>query len=279
MSSPIVRPLTPEEIAELVTWAGEEGWNPGLNDARAFTAADPEGFIGCFVDGAMAASISAVRYGSDFGFIGLYICKPEHRGKGYGRRVWDAGMATLAGRTVGLDGVPEQQANYASMGFAPVYETVRWSGRITPASPSGQTQLVSEQDDLEKIIAFDRAYFPGPRTSFLSLWLAEPHRTRAIFRDKNLAGYGVLRKCLDGFKLGPLFARDDAAAKALLQALACDCGGDTIHIDVPAPQTEFSRHLMDVGFSAGFTTARMYRGRVPDIDMSGIFGISTLELG
>jgi hypothetical protein len=279
MPSPIVRTLTPDEIIELVSWAGDEGWNPGAGDAKAFAAADPDGFIGCFVDGTFVAGISAVRYGTDFGFIGLYICRPEHRGKGHGRLVWDAGMAALAGRTIGLDGVPEQQANYASMGFVPAYETVRWSGRPEAVALSQQTQTVANAKLHNDIIAFDRSYFPGPRTSFLNVWLDRPHVARAAFRQEKLAGYGVLRECLDGYKLGPLFARDAEAATALFNDLAHDCGGDAIHIDVPGPQVEFARHLRQSGFSAGFTTARMYRGPAPDIDMNGIFGISTLELG
>src|SRR5687767_13477747 len=112
-ASPKIRPLTLPEVETLVDWAAGEGWNPGRNDAAAFHAADPDGFLGGFVGGEMVSGISAVAYGADFGFIGLYICRPDMRGKGYGRAVWDAGMARLEGRTVGLDGVPAQQANYA----------------------------------------------------------------------------------------------------------------------------------------------------------------------
>ena len=67
----------------------------------------------------MVAGISAVDYGAGVGFIGLYICRPDMRGLGYGRAVWDAGMARLAKATIGLDGVPAQQANYRNIGFVP----------------------------------------------------------------------------------------------------------------------------------------------------------------
>ena len=76
---PFIRTLTLAETGELVDWAAGEGWNPGRDDAPAFHAADPGGFIGAFVDGAMVAGISAVAYGDDFGFIGLYICRPDCR--------------------------------------------------------------------------------------------------------------------------------------------------------------------------------------------------------
>src|SRR5689334_19611717 len=111
-----IRRLTLGEIRTLLDWAGAEGWNPGLDDALPFQAADPQGFLGAFVDQQMVAGISAVAYDAHFGFIGLYICHPDWRGQGHGKAVWDAAIAYLGDRTIGLDGVPQQQANYAKMG-------------------------------------------------------------------------------------------------------------------------------------------------------------------
>lgn len=138
--TPIIRTLSLAEVATLVDWAAGEGWNPGRQDAAAFHAADPEGFLGAFVGEEMVAGIAAVAYGGDFGFIGLYVCRPDMRGKGYGKAVWDAGMARLSGRTVGLDGVPAQQVNYRSMGFVDDYPTFRWSGRFAGAAQPEPTQ-------------------------------------------------------------------------------------------------------------------------------------------
>ena len=45
-------------------------------------------------------------------FLGFYIVKPELRGQGHGLRLWQAGMARLDDRVVGLDGVIAQQENY-----------------------------------------------------------------------------------------------------------------------------------------------------------------------
>src|SRR5262249_23948402 len=38
-----VRTMTPEEVVLATDWAAAEGWNPGLNDARCFAAAAPDG--------------------------------------------------------------------------------------------------------------------------------------------------------------------------------------------------------------------------------------------
>ena len=82
------RTMTRQEIEIPIEWAAKEGWNPGLYDGESFHAADPDGFILGLLDDEPIASISAVKYGTSFGFIGFYIVKPEYRGKGYGIQTW-----------------------------------------------------------------------------------------------------------------------------------------------------------------------------------------------
>src|SRR6218665_3532410 len=117
----------------------------------------------------MVAGISAVAYDAHFGFIGLYICHPHWRGQGHGKAVWDAGMAYLGTRTIGLDGVPEQQANYAGMGFVPAYDTIRMSGILTAEREAFPLASVGD------VAVLDRLCFPASRDRFLRHWLAPPN--------------------------------------------------------------------------------------------------------
>lgn len=106
-----------DDVQRMARWAGDENWNPGNTDAHAFFAADPGGFLIGRLDGEPVACISVVKYGQAFGFLGFYIVRPELRGKGYGLEIWRAGMARLAGRNIGLDGVVALQGNYRKSGF------------------------------------------------------------------------------------------------------------------------------------------------------------------
>ena len=128
-----VRPMRREELAFAIDLAAREGWNPGLNDAECFFAADPGGFLIGELAGEPIGCISAVSYAGRYGFIGLYMVRPEFRGRGYGLRMWQAAMARLRGHNVGLDGVPAQQANYARSGFRLAYRNVRYQSRATRA--------------------------------------------------------------------------------------------------------------------------------------------------
>ncbi|MBL8579494.1 MAG: GNAT family N-acetyltransferase [Mesorhizobium sp.] len=281
MTPRIIRTLDPAEVGTLVDWAAGEGWNPGLDDAAAFSAADPEGFLGAFVDGDMLAGICAVRYGVSYGFIGLYISHPDHRGEGHGKAVWDAGMARLSGRIVGLDGVDAQFDNYLSKGFVPAYRTIRFGGRFSPVGEGVDVGVPRPVDFtpalLEEAITFDGKIFPQPRRAFLERWLAPPHIVSVAVSGGRMAGYGVMRACGVGSKIGCLAAIDLPTAKALFVSLADQAEGE-VFIDVPQPQGEFARFLAASNLVPGFETTRMYHGGAIPL-YSGLFGVTTLELG
>ena len=79
-----IRPMSGADLATAIGWAAAEGWNPGLADAGPFRAEDPGGFLMGWLGDRPVASISVIRYGAGFGFLGFYICLPEHRGQQVG---------------------------------------------------------------------------------------------------------------------------------------------------------------------------------------------------
>ena len=283
-AGPDIRVMTAGDVAVALDWARAEGWNPGHQDAAQFQAADPGGFLMAFADGQPAASISVVRYGASHGFLGLYIAAPAFRGRGIGWQLWQRGMAHLEGRVVGLDGVVAQQANYAKSGFAIAHRNIRFQGgpfRLDPAPGSGKGEdSVTAISGLllPAVIAYDRICFGAPRDGFTISWLAA-HTALALIRDGRIAGYGVIRPCVDGCKIGPLFADDGAAADTLFQALAATVPGSRITLDCPEPNRAACSLAERHGLQPVFETARMYRGPNPRLPLDRIFGITTFELG
>lgn len=278
----ICRPLRAPEIETAVDWAAAEGWNPGLADAQAFAAADPEGFWGAERDGALLACITAVRTGEDFGFIGFYIAKPEIRGQGVGIALWRAAMARLAGRCVGLDGVVAQQANYRRSGFELAWNNARYQSdnpRIAPAAPADIRDAAAIP--FAQLLAFDAQAFGLPRPDFLRAWISAPgHRARVLLDPAGeVAGLAVLRPCREGSKLGPLFARDAEVARALIADAAPHRAAGPLILDLPEPHAEAVALARSMGMEKGFETARMYTRPPSPMRREWIFGLTSFELG
>lgn len=101
----------------------------------------------------------------------------------------------------------------------------------------------------------------------------------AIVKDGAIEGYGVARRCRDGCKIGPLFSNGLDAASRLFAALADTSGSGNVHLDVPETSGDFAARLTSAGLQPGFETARMYKGETPELAQSGVFAITTLELG
>jgi GNAT superfamily N-acetyltransferase len=275
-----IRTMTRNDLDLAVEWAAREGWNPGLADAACFHAADPEGFlVGC-LNGEPVGCISAVVYGPIFGFLGFYIVKPDLRGRGYGYLLWQAGMARLENRVVGLDGVIAQQENYKRSGFVFAHRNIRFGG-VPNCEHDSDPRLTPIRAELEEtILAYDRAFFPASRDTFLRCWLRpEQRKAMALVENSQVRGYGVIRACRDGFKIGPLFADNDEGANLLFRALAAGANGQPVFLDCPEPNRSATDLAIRYGMSPVFETARMYRGPAPDLPLRRICGITTFELG
>jgi hypothetical protein len=285
----VVRKMTRSEVDFAVDLATQEGWNPGKYDADCFYAADPDGFLIGLLDGEPISSLSVVKYGDTYGFLGLYIVKKEYRDMGYGLRIWNEGMKYLQGRDIGLDGVLEQEGNYALSGFQLAYHNTRYKGLGIGTKNSTPDPRIVELSTipLDELLKYDDGLFPASRPEFLKAWVAQPESFGlGIIDNKTLAGYSVLRKCHDGYKIGPLFAENEDLAETLFCNLCNLISQDTpVFLDVPGEKENpaatalAKRH----GMKRVFETARMYRMGIAnaemDLPLDKWFGVTTFELG
>jgi hypothetical protein len=279
----MIRKLSRPEVDVALGWAAAEGWNPGLHDADAFLAADPDGFLGLEVDEELGVTISVVRYGDAFAFVGFYICRPDLRGQGFGVELFDAALAQRDATVLGLDGVLEQEATYARDGFVTAHHSVRFGGAPTSTDSGARAGIRPlTASDVDALVAFEREQhlFPAARPAFLQRWITARGSTALglVERDR-IVGYGVVRPCREGHKVGPLFCADRTAAERLLAALLDDIDRGPVFLDVPVPNRAGTALAHDLGLEPVFETARMYRGPAPDLRLDRVFGVTTFELG
>jgi hypothetical protein len=245
-----------------------------------FHAADPDGFFVGELAGEPIACLSCVRYGEHFGFLGQYIVRPAHRGRGFGLVIGKVGLAHLSGRNVGLDGVLDKVGSYERIGFRFAHHTIRFAGTGGGTRPDG---LVSLRDvPFAAVAEYDAICFPAPREAFLRALVALPESVGlAVWEGGRLAGYGVMRKSANAYKVGPLFADDAGAAAQLLGGLAAAIPGEPFCIDIPdgTVQPAGAELVRRFGLAEVFRSARMYTAGVPPFAAARVFGVTSLELG
>ena len=272
--------MSRDDLDLAINWAAAEGWNPGLADATAFHAADPEGFFVARVDEKPVATLSVVRYPDRFAFLGFYIVAEGWRGRGIGWRLWQDALAAREGYTIGLDGVVAQQANYAKSGFQLAHRNIRYCGLAPDAPwPDGAGLVDLRTVPFDRLLTYDKAGFGTARPAFLACWAGLPKsRGLAAIVDGTLRGYGVIRQCREGFKVGPLFADSAGIAEALFVGLTRTMVGP-IFVDPPETNRAAVQLAERFGFAPVFETARMYAGPAPATDWTKVYGVTTFELG
>jgi N-acetylglutamate synthase-like GNAT family acetyltransferase len=281
--------MTRPELDELVEWAAREGWNPGLHDAELFWATDPAAFIAASRDGELIGGGAITSYHGEFGFMGFFIVRPEYRSQGLGNTLWHARRERLLARlrpgaSIGMDGVFAMQDYYAKGGFVFSHRNLRFRAEINERPTTSQAD---DQDivplaavPFDQVVEYDRTCFPAPRATFLSGWITQADALAVgCRREGKLRGYGVIRRCREGCKIGPLFADDAPAANALYARLAEFAQGGPLFLDAPENNPAAMALVHQQGMTEVFGCARMYLGPPPAIAHERVFCVTTFELG
>jgi GNAT superfamily N-acetyltransferase len=274
----IIRKASFDEMQFLISSSEDEGWNPGVEDATPFYSTDPNGFFVAELNNQKIGCVSAVSYNEHFGFIGFYIVKPEYRGQGIGLKLWQKAIEKLKGRIIGLDSVVEIHNIYKKLGFDIHHKNIRFEGCPTKDCPSSVINL--KEISPETIFEYDRAIFGFDRNTFLTKWLqmTNCHSLGVVDKGK-LVGYGVIRSCVTGYKIGPLFADSDEIAEKIFLGLCSKVKGAPIFLDVPETNIKAIAIAEKYNMEEVFSTVRMYNKTPMKRLREKVYGVTSFELG
>jgi len=276
-----IRPMNRNELDMAIDWAEAEGWNPGLHDADCFYATDPDGFLIGLLEDEPVAMVSAVTYGDSYGFMGFYIVKPEFRERNFGLLLWDRGLEYLGNRCAGLDSVRPDLVSRQKPEFKPAHTNYRFKWIKNERSRAVSEVVELSQVPFSALSLYDREVFGFARDPFLKCWISRPGtRALGLMKNDEFSGYGVIRQCREGFKIGPLFADDAESARALFEALTTDVElGEPIYLDTPERNPGAVALAHSYGMTEVFRTTRMYNRQEPSLPLDKWFGITSFELG
>ena len=281
----IIRHPTNDELGIYSQLAEAENWGPcqELTAAVLLQVAAREELYLAEVGGEVVSIIGCIRHGESHGWVGLYICKPEFRGKGYGLALWRASVdaADFKDRTLGLTAVLEQVPNYERSGFKVAYKDFRYTAPAASllihqqqqsSAPSPHLCRSVSQADIPAALAYSATCIAADHSAFLSRWLSLPRMKAAmcVLPSGEVCGLGAIRPAgVAGFKIGPLFADSQETALAVMRQLVSLLGlsdDEKAQVRVVIDVSEINPKAIQLVESVvgavreGFYCVRMYRG-------------------
>jgi predicted N-acetyltransferase YhbS len=278
-SSLTLRPMTGPDIAAATLLSREQAWPHREEDWALFLEAG-EGIVAERA-GRVLGTVMAWRYGDDVATVGMVIVASDAQGQGVGRKLMEAMLGRLAGRTVVLNATAAGLPLYEKLGFvetgvihqhqaiAPgVAEAEEIPGeRVRPAgrSDEGLGDLYSRASGMDRTALFER--------------LAANAHTLVLTRDHHMAGFAQVRRFGRGWLVGPVVAPDPGGAKALILQALRTRAGTFCRLDVTG-DSGLSGWLEDLGLPRVDSVRTMVRGRRPDRDPGiSVHAIAAQALG
>jgi len=211
-----LRPMTPADIPEAAALSLSFNW-PHRSEDWAFLLGLGEGIV-AEMDGRIVGTAIAVPYGEDLATIGMVIVDKALHGQGLGRRLMEAMIDRLSGRTIVLNATDDGAPLYQKLGFSTVGRVFQHQ-IILPAIPApdlppGEEILPLAPNDADFAIAYSGA--GGSDRAALVAALLNHHPVIALRRDDIPVGFAALRRFGRGWTIGPVVASDLAAAKNLI---------------------------------------------------------------
>jgi GNAT superfamily N-acetyltransferase len=235
-----IDPLATSDLGAALALSAEAGWNQVEADWRlllrlghGFAARD---------GGRVVATALALPYPPSFGWVSMVLVHGPYRRRGLATRLVERATAALtaAGLVPVLDATPAGAEVYGRMGFRPLRRLMRWRG-----DGSGAATGPLDAGAAERARALDGVAFGADRGAILGDLAGRPAPFAAITPDAS--GHVFSRRGRTATQLGPLVARDEDSAVALLTAGIRTLAGHVL-VDVPQDATAVTACVQKHGF-------------------------------
>jgi ribosomal protein S18 acetylase RimI-like enzyme len=258
------RTMLPGDIGAGLSLCRLSGWNQLRKDWEIFLELSPFGCRVAVYEGQVIGTVTTIKYGDDFSWIGMVLVHPTFRRQGIAKRLVDQALTILSGESnIKLDATMAGREVYLKLGFQDEYGISRMQ-RTGFASGNGNEEYDAREisrNDLTRIAAFDSKIFGADRMPLLeSLLTAERLVALAVEKDQKLRGFCMGRAGYSHAHIGPVVANDLHTAKLLVTAALRKCTDQPVIIDATQFNADWMKWLQSIGFSEQRSFIRMYKG-------------------
>jgi GNAT superfamily N-acetyltransferase len=257
----------------------EVGWPHRAEDWR-FLLSLGRG-LGAWTNGRLAGTALWWSY-QGHARIGMVIVDPALHRSGIGRKLVQAVLDEIAEPTIILNSTLAGEALYRSLGFSPVGTIVQHQGSSVSIPPvplrAGERIRPLGRQDAPVLAALDaeamgteRAHVIGP--------LIEAGEAVLLDEGGRTVGFALCRRFGRGKLIGPVIARDSAAAQALIAYWLGLNAGQFVRVDVTG-ESGLSPWLDELGLMRVPEVITMMRGpRPPASHGCHVFAVASHALG
>ncbi|WP_049577006.1 GNAT family N-acetyltransferase [Nonomuraea sp. SBT364] len=247
-----VRRLTLDDLDDCGRLAKDRGWLPERHKwTLLFEVGEVYGIDAPDGDG-LASTTILTRYGDDHAVISMVLTASRYGRRGLARQLMEHVLAEAGDRVVSLHATENGRPLYERLGFRTVGHVAKHTGTFLGAH-SGRTRPASEAD-LATILELDAGAFGTDRSPLLRRMFAFGERVRIAE-----GGYGHCWRNDDNVVIGPVVARDEETARALIGDLALDVGGE-VRLDLDLAERALVAWAAGHGIGDPWQVSLMVRG-------------------
>ena len=261
MRDAAIRLLTAGDLDSAFTLSSTAGWNQRLEDWRTLLTLAPGGSFTATIEDRIVGTAIGIDY-ETFGWIAMMLVDPAYRGRGLGAQLLRAAMnAVPSNVSIRLDATPLGRPLYARHGFVDGTSLTRLVAPTAerfqpPAAPVGR----ATSGDLDQILNEDAGIFGADRRAVLAWSLGDAPYARIARDGDRMIGYCFGRRGRLFDQVGPVVARDEHTARALVSSAITDVPGRPVVIDAYDAYGRFGEWLRSIGFHPERPLYRMSRG-------------------
>lgn len=256
------RTMHADDIPEGLKLCRKAKWNQLESDWQIFLQHSPAACMVATFQDQIVGTVTTIRYGHSFSWIGMVLVDPDFRLKGIGQQLLQEALQLLqAEETVKLDATPAGREVYLKLNFVDEYPLTRMNRMLTEQIFHPARARAIKKDDLPRLVEFDSRIFGANRSSLLQwMWETAPGFSFMIEEGDEIKGYAMGRYGHDFTHIGPIIAINTNIAKDLLMAVLSKCAGSPVILDVLHFEPEWISWLSEIGFTEQRNFIRMFRG-------------------
>ena len=247
-----VRRLTLADLDDCGRLAKDREWLPETRKwALLFEVGEVYGVDAPDGDG-LASTTVLTRYGTGHAVISMVLTASRYGRRGLARGLMEHVLARAGTGWCRCTRPRTAGRCTRTLGFRTVGRVAKRTG-VFRGEPSGRTRAATEAD-LGEIVALDAELFGTDRSPLLRRMFAFGEQVRVAE-----GGFGHCWRNDDNVVVGPVVARDEETARALIGDLALHAGGE-VRLDLDLAKDDLVRWADEHGIGSPWEVSLMVRG-------------------